>query len=295
MVAAATDFFYRLPMRAGGQRPGSHPGTSQGNGQEFVTHATLFSRPDPRRLDVRASLRDVRGDWLVRVMRQRVGVPVWLVADVSASMVFGARRSKLEVLSDLARAIGASAFRVGDAAGMVAFDTVEREDLYVPASLSRGVGHVMAAQLADPALAAQADAGERHRGDPVDGLRDTLQRLAGKQGLVFLASDFHWPLARLDETLDALSRAYVVPVIIWDPAETEPPVTNGLVSLRDAESAARSAIWLRPKLRSEWREAVEARRATLKAFFSNRGLRPFWVHGAFDADAMSEYFFEANA
>ncbi len=295
MASAATDFFYRLPLRAGGQRPGSHPGTSHGNGQEFVTHASLLSNPDPRRLDIRASLRDVRGDWLVRVMRQRVGVPVQLVADVSASMVFGAARPKLAVLADLARAIGASAFRVGDAAGMVAFDTAEREDLYVPASLSRGVGHLMAAQLESPALVARAEVGERHRGDPVDGLTQALQRLAGRQCLVFLASDFHFPLAKLDEALDTLSRAYVVPVILWDPAETEPPPANGLIALRDAESASRRTLWLRPKLREQWRDAVAERRATLQAFFSNRGLRPFWVQGAFDADAMSEYFFEANA
>ena len=165
-MTQATDFYYRLPMRAGSQRPGSHHGSSHGNGQEFVTHATLFSRPDPRRLDVRASLRDVRGDWLVRVMRQRVGVPVWLAADVSASMVFGASRTKLAVLSDLARAIGASASRVGDAAGMVAFDSAEREDLYVQSSMSRGIGHVMAAVLDDPQLAAHAEVGERHQGDP---------------------------------------------------------------------------------------------------------------------------------
>ncbi|WP_293388376.1 hypothetical protein [Nevskia sp.] len=294
-MSQASDFYYRLPMRAGGQRPGSHPGTSHGNGQEFVTHAPLFSHPDPRRLDVRASIRDVRGEWLVRVMRQRVGVPVQLVADVSASMLFGARRSKLAVLADLARAIGASAFRVGDAAGMVAFDTVEREDLYVPASLSRGVGHVMAAQLENPALVEHAEAGERHRGDPVEGLLQALQRLAGRQCLVFLASDFHFPLARLDEALDTLSRAYIVPVILWDPAETEPPPANGLIALRDAETAARRTMWLRPKLREQWRDAVAERRASLQTFFSNRGLRPFWAQGAFDADAMSEYFFEANA
>jgi len=295
MSSPATDFYYRLPTRAGTQRPGSHPGTSHGNGQEFVTHATLFSRPDPRRLDVRASLRDVRGDWLVRVMRQRVGVPVWLAADVSASMVFGAARTKLAVLADLARAIGASATRVGDAAGMVAFDSREREDLQVPASMSRGIGHVMAAALDDPQRAVQAEVGERHAGDPVDGLAAALRALAGRQCLVFLASDFHFPLARLDTALDPLSRAFIVPVIIWDPAEIEPPPLNGLASLRDAESAARSAIWLRPRLRAQWRAAVAERRATLAAYFANRGLRPFWVQGAFDADAMSEYFFEANA
>ncbi len=84
-------------------------------------------------------------------------------------------------------------------------------------------------------------------------------------------------------------------MILWDPAETEPPPANGLIALRDAETAARRTMWLRPKLREQWRDAVAERRTSLQTFFSNRGLRPFWAQGAFDADAMSEYFFEANA
>ena len=45
---AVHEFRYRLPRRAGGQRPGSHRGTALGTGLEFLTHARLFDRPDPR-------------------------------------------------------------------------------------------------------------------------------------------------------------------------------------------------------------------------------------------------------
>jgi len=86
------EFLYRLPSRVGGQRSGAHPGLGQGSGGEFIAHTSLFRRPDPRRLDLRASLRRVAAlddDWLVRVHRQRASVPVHLVVDVSASMQFG--------------------------------------------------------------------------------------------------------------------------------------------------------------------------------------------------------------
>ena len=36
------EFHYRLPKRAGGARPGSHPGSSFGAGQAFAMHARLF-------------------------------------------------------------------------------------------------------------------------------------------------------------------------------------------------------------------------------------------------------------
>jgi len=289
------DFHYRLPARMGGNRPGSHPGTSRGSGQEFIAHSPLFSQPDPRRLDVRASLRDPRGDWLVRVTRQRVGVPVYALCDVSASMLFGAARSKLAVMAEFVESMGQSAFRVGDASGMVAFDTREREDLLVPASMSRASGHLMAALLRDPALVESAAAGERHRGDPLTGLTEAALRLAGRQSLVFLVSDFHWDFARMDTALEALTRAWIVPIVIWDPAELEPPTEDGMVALRDAENGTRRTLWLRPKLRNQWREAVSQRREALRDYFRHRGLRAFFVTGGFDADAMSEYFFEANA
>src|SRR5215475_7053938 len=143
----AREFHYRIPGRISGQRPGSHPGSSVGAGQEFVAHRNLYDYPDPRRLDLRASLRTLQGEWLVRVNRQRTGTTVRALVDVSASMSFGASRPKLHVVADLVEALGVSAFRVGDAVGMLAFDTGERTELFMPARVSRGMGTIMAAAL----------------------------------------------------------------------------------------------------------------------------------------------------
>jgi hypothetical protein len=255
---------------------------------------SLYDRPDPRRLDLRASLRGFNEDWLVRVNRQRAGAAVRAIVDVSASMTFGGQRPKLHVVADFVEALGLSAFRVGDAVGMMAFDESERADLFMPARVSRGVGSVMAAALRDAtpspriSRAASGDIGSS------DGLEDAASRLAGQQGLVFLVSDFHWPLERLDIVLDLLAHAGVVPVIVWDPAETEPPSNNALASLRDAESGARRTLWLRPRLRQEWRQAVARRRAEIDSFFAAHSIRPFYVEGAFNADGLSRYFFEAD-
>ena len=114
-------------------------------------------------------------------------------------------------------------------------------------------------------------------------------------GLAFLVSDFHWPLERLNAILDLAAHAHVVPIIVWDPAETEPPARDALAPLRDAESGARRTLWLRPRLRSQWREAVARRRSELDALFAVRAIRPFYVVGEFDAEAMSRYFLEAGA
>ncbi len=146
-MTAAAEFFYKVPGKLGGIRPGAHSSSRLGQGQEFAAHARLFDSPDPRRLDLRASLRDVRGEWLVRTNRQRSSVRVQAVVDVSASMAFGARTRKLDVAADFVAALGYSAFRFGDSVGLCAFDQESRNDLYVPPSIGRGAGVLMADRL----------------------------------------------------------------------------------------------------------------------------------------------------
>jgi uncharacterized protein (DUF58 family) len=175
-VSEHRQFHYRLPQRIGGWRPGSHRGSSLGAGQEFVSHMRLYDRPDPRRLDLRASLRNIQQEWLVRVNRQQASIPVHAVVDVSASMGFGSRRRKLDVAAEFIEALGQSTFKVGDALGMLAFDSRERTDLFVPAMVSRGMGDTMAKLL----RTCSGKAGD------AAGLQDAIQHLAGRRGLVFL-------------------------------------------------------------------------------------------------------------
>ena len=279
------EFHYRLPQRIGGWRPGSHRGSTLGAGQEFVSHMRLYDRPDPRRLDLRASLRSIQQEWLVRVNRQQASIPVHVVVDVSASMSFGSQRSKLDVAAEFVEALGQSTFRVGDSLGMLAFDSRDRTDLFVPAMVSRGMGETMAALLRGTNGAAGNAAG----------LLDAIQPLAGRQGLVFLVSDFHWPLAGMSTALDSLVHSFVVPVVIWDIAEIRPPAHDGLAQLRDVESGAQRTLWMRPRMRERWLESAAARRTELDQMFASRGMRPFYVTGRFDSEAMSQYFFEVAA
>ncbi|WP_233806621.1 DUF58 domain-containing protein [Paraburkholderia sp. HP33-1] len=298
------EFHYRLPMRAAGARPGSHPGSSFGAGQQFAMHGRLFDYPDPRRLDLRASLRAARDEWLVRVHLQRVAVPVLAIVDVSASMQFGTHQTKLRVAADFVEALGHSAFRVGDRLGMLAFDRGERDDLFMPARTGRGTGTLLASMLrecssdraepgADPA--AVRAAGPQANGACVEALRRCAIRVAGRKALVFVVSDFHWPLSQLPPVLDMLVHACVVPMVVWDEAEITPPRHASLLAVNDAESGEERRVWLSRGMRERWRDGVARRREELGAVFGARGMRPFYVEGGFDPEAMSRYFLEMTA
>jgi len=251
-------------------------------------HGRLFDYPDPRRLDLRASLRAARSEWLVRVHLQRAAVPVQVIVDVSASMHFGTRQTKLQVAADFVEALGYSAFRVGDQLGMLAFDTRARDDLFMPARYGRGVGNLLATKLRESTSDAAGNGS-------LAGLHRAASTLAGKQALVFLVSDFHWPLVELPAVLDLLVHACVVPMVVWDSAEIAPPRGGPLLAVNDAESAGQRTLWLRESVRERWREAVARRRAELSKIFGVRGMQPFYVESVFNPEAMSRYFLEAIA
>jgi len=254
----------------------------------FAAHARLFDQPDPRRLDLRASLSDVRRDWLVRTHHQRSSVSVKAIVDVSASMQYGTTQSKLQIAADFLDALGYSAHRYGDSVSLLAFDHAFRDDLYVPPLTGRGVGLTMAAKISTCDV-------RQTRAGGTGGLVDCAERIGGTGGLVFIVSDFHWSLDSLPSVLNNLAGALVVPLVVWDAAEIEPPVQGHWLSVRDAESGRYKRVWLREKTRRRWQENVAQRRADLAAVFGARDSHPFYVEGSFEAESLSQYFMERVA
>lgn len=275
------EFHYRISWRARGYRPGHHKGRQGGGGAEFRGHAPLLSFPDPRRLDVLASLRDPFEEWKVRLYSQRTSVPVYLLADVSASMVFRGERRKLDVLADLAGSTAYSAYRTGDPFGCIPCDETMREDLLLPLTHSRAAGVEMGRRLR--AL--------EPTGKSAAGLLRGTEQVARQRSLVFVVSDFHFPDALLEEILGALARHEVVPIVLWDRAEFEALPSFGLALLEDPESGRRRTLLLRPRLKERIAAAYAARRESLRRRLLDRGTRPFFLVGDFNADALSEFFY----
>ncbi len=292
-------FHYFVSGRAAGRRPGAHAGRTEGAGQLFASHRRLFDHPDPRRIDVRASLRNPHGEWLVRLARQRVAVPVQVIVDVSASMHVGVQQRKLDAVADFVEGLGLSSFGIGDPMGLSAFDGVHAEplaDWHHPPRLGRGVGAMLAARLR--ALAPPPRTSRQQAGAGLTACAQALAAQGRRDGLVFIASDFHGIDAHhLNSAIEAIGPTRVVPMLVWDPHEIEPPEGQGLLSLADAESRGRRSLWLRPSLRLQWRDAVAQRRQMLGALFAHHDCpmhELMGAHGRFDPDALTRYFYESR-
>ncbi|MBX2883235.1 MAG: hypothetical protein KTR32_25000 [Granulosicoccus sp.] len=287
MSSALQEFVYKMPGVAGGNRPGAHRSKSRGAGMSFIAHARLFDQPDPRRLDLRASVLNLHGDWLVRSYLQRSSIAIKAIVDVSESMRYGSP-GKLQVAADFLQSLGQSAYGYGDAVSLLAFDHKFREDLFLPARTSRANGLTMATRVLESACAKHGDAA-------ITGFSDALERVSGSSGLVFAVSDFHWPIDQLTRALDKLSTAVVVPLVIWDQSEIVPPPAGQWVSVNDIKSRRKRHLWMKQRTRDQWIDNIRLRRTQLCDAFEHHNCIPIFLNSRFDADILSRYFMEKVA
>ncbi len=278
------EFHYRIHWRSRGHVTGAHRGTQSGAGFEFTGHRALAEGGDPRRLDIRASLRDPFGRWQVRVFAQRSAIPVVLLADLSASMAVQGQHDKWQSLVDLTRSLAWSVSRNGDLFSFIGCDEQVRQDLFVPPTQRRAATLAVADRLLQ----------SRPMGRPAaQGLLQAANWLPQRRSLVFLVSDFHHPVAFIEQLLAALQGHDVVPVVLWDPVETQVPKGRGLLRLQDSETGQHRLVWLRPALQAAWRAALTERRAMLLRQCERLGRPPLIIEDAFHPDQITRYFHAA--
>lgn len=284
MAAMIREFHYQVPWRAHGAHPGHHAGVSAGDGFEFQGHASWLSQPDPRHLDVRATLANPFGHLMVKSFRQSSAIPVYLLADLSASMGFVGTRSKTDLLAELAAAIAFSAYRTGDPFGFFGCGETLLPELTLPLRWHKGLAGDLRARLS------QLRPSGRHF---FGGLAACAAEMGRRKALVFLLSDFHAATGPIEHTLQALLHHDVVPLVLWDSAEYARLPAWGWTEWADPETGQRRRLFMRPSLQARIRAAYAERRAELRHLFVSHGREPFFIEDRFDADALTRYFFQA--
>lgn len=274
------DFAYAVAWRAGGQVVGVHSSRSIGSGSEFHDFVPFERHPDGRRIDVRASARDPYGRLQVRRFETRNRIAVHVVVDVSASMGFLGQSRKPEIAGAVAAAVAAAARRIGDRFALTVVDGEGRSER------TQALGPAPAAEIIAATVAGYRPAGKGTRG-----LLEAAAGLAGRRALVFLVSDFRFPVEDLGDLLDRLGNHDVVPVEVIDPAETDWP-TWGLAEVADLETGQVRLAVLRPALVRRMNDERAARDAALRRLFAERGRRPFRVVGRLDLSAFAEHLLE---
>ncbi|MGH8503603.1 MAG: DUF58 domain-containing protein [Gammaproteobacteria bacterium] len=280
---AVPEFHYRISWRAAGAQPGHHRSSRIGGGQEFREFAPLIRHPDPRRIDLRTSLRDPFERFYVRVFNQRSAISVYAIADLSASMSFSGTVNKTQLLRDFCMSLAISAYRTGDAFGFIGCDARVRPELHLPATRRRGVAWELKQRLA--ALHPTESS--------ADALLQVSRYVTGRSKLLFLISDFHLPLQVIDGALRSLSKHDVVPVMIWSHDEYANLPSWGLTRTRDLESGQARLLWLRPSLREKLVRSFNDRKHALINLFVAHGREPFLLLDRVSGEALTAYFHRA--
>jgi uncharacterized protein (DUF58 family) len=273
-------FYYSIGWRSRARHPGSHNSNQRGMGMEFRGHTTLLSYPDPRRIDIRQTIRDPLEQVHVRIFNQKSISPVYVLCDLSASMNFGSHFRKLSIASDIEKSSAQSASHAGEPFTFIGFDEEVREDWLTPASFKPHHAIEMADKLKEYHPTA-----ENSRG-----LLDVMRYLTRERGLIFLISDFHMPLKDLEAAMSELLRHHVVPIVLWDKGEYENLPDFGITNITDSETGAKRTLFLRKDYKQRIIDSFEARKIAINTLFMQFDTPPIFLESTFDADELTEYF-----
>jgi uncharacterized protein (DUF58 family) len=278
----AKEFSYQIGWRSRGRHPGRHASAQRGLGMEFRGHAPLIAYPDPRRIDIRQTIRDPFDQVWVRIFNQKSSIPVYVVCDLSGSMGFCGQMRKLEIAADIAASAAWSAFRVNDPFGFIGFDEEVREDWMFSSTTRVHGAFEMTERLA----------GYRPGHVGAQGLRDVSRFLSRERSLVLLVSDFHTTLDELEQNLSTLVRHHVVPLVLWDAAEYRNLPEFGVASITDCETGMRRTLFLRKHFRERILQSFADRRSALEKLFMSLDMPPLFIEDGFEADDLTEYFYQ---
>ncbi|WP_232056809.1 MULTISPECIES: DUF58 domain-containing protein [Methylomonas] len=276
MTNEIAGFQYRLTHALPGVFPGAHPGQMLGAGQLFKRHEPLIANPDPRRIDLRASLLDPFGGYRVRVYQQPSQLTVYVIADLSASM-----GNKLTLVGDFVAAAAQSTYEYGDRFGFIGCGPSATPDWLVPACNLPHTLRKLAEQL------------RRYRvGGDARSLRSVAPLLPKRRSLIFLLSDFHFSLTELNALIPPLAGHALVPVVCWDPSEYATLPNWGLARLKDAETGRDRSVFLRPELKQRIEQAYQRRRVALGRRLRDFGREPLFLEGRYRSAPINRYFLQ---
>ena len=278
--AYAQTFTYQIPWKSSSIHAGEHSGSQRGLGFDYRGNVSLLDYPDARRMDLRQTLRDPYEQVQVKLFNQDNITPIFAVCDLSSSMQFRGRQRKLDQAKEIAASIALSAFNAGDVFSLIGYNQQVVEEFTLPLSLHVHQALELIGELHD----------YRKMRVGAEGIMAVHQFLSQQKGLVFWISDFHMPIAMIEQALNGMSVHQVVPVVLWDDQEYKQLPRFGFGNMIDPETGHNRTIFFRDAVRSQFEAAFIERKQALDALFSRFDSQPLYLGGEFDPEAMSHYF-----
>ncbi len=279
-TAKQTLIHYQINWKPSGFQPGTKRGLTAGIGDQLRAKVLLRDHPDPRRLDLRASMRDPFERLWVRDFYLNTAFKVIVLLDMSASMAYRGTVNRMHVAAEISQQLAISAYRSSDAFGLYAANEKPIKQATLPPRVNKSAWLWVQQHLAKL----------QPNGNSATGLIKLVPMLPQRRSLVFVVSDFCWPTGQYQQLLKALNHHDVIPMVLQDPAETEALPKRGIASVRDLETGQTQFIWMRPSLKAQLMKQQQAQWGQLSAISHRHGVQPFCIKGAFSVARLNQYF-----
>ena len=278
------DFFnYHINWKSRGIHPGNHKSDQRGMGIEFAGHSNLLDYPDPRRIDLRMTMKDPMDQVYVRIFNQRSASPVMIFSDLSSSMRFGnEHENKICKSSLIAQIIRNSAYRNSDAVGFVGFNNDIPQEWTSPLSYKPYRVDALIKEMKDYTP-------ENKDSSAITKLHSLLPK---DHTLIFIISDFHMPNEHIINFLSNTKKHTVIPIILWDEKEFKDLPRFGITTLTDPETFEEKTVLMRKRLAKKIAKMFENQKNNLTTIFNRFDAPPFFVTNKFNPDHMTQYFNE---
>lgn len=281
-MAQSTLIHYHIGWKPSGHQPGAKRGRNAGIGDQLRAKVLLRDHPDPRRLDLRASMRDPFERLWVRDFYLNTAFKVIVLIDASASMAYQGVVARLKVVEEITAQLAISAYRSGDAFGVFVAKKKILMDRYLPPRVNRSAWLWARNQI--PKI--------NPEGQHADGLLDVIPKLPQRKSLIFLVSDFRWKSDLYHQVLKGLHHHDLVPIMLQDPAEVSVLPSKGMAIVRDMETGQNQFIWMRAALKEKIEHARNNHLQNIQLLSRRFGVQPFIVKGQFNAGKLNQYFME---
>jgi len=207
---------------------GEYQSAFKGRGMEFAEVREYQAGDDVRSIDWNVSAR--MGRPFIKEYQEERELTVMIMADVSASGLFGTSRTKREVIAELAAALSFSAIKNQDKVGLCLF--TDRVEKYIPPK--KGRGHVW--RVIEEVLKFEPE----HKGTDLSVPLEYINRVLHRRAICFLISDFL--AGGYERSLQIANKRHdLIGVSVRDPREAEIPGV-GLLTLEDAETGERIMV-----------------------------------------------------
>ncbi len=276
---------YRIRWKPSGNQPGTVRGQSAGIGDRLRALVLMRDHPDPRRLDLRTSMRDPFERLWVRDFYLNTAIKVVVLLDTSASMAYVGEVNRMQVAQHICAQLALSAYRSGDAFGLYAGCETLMKPAVLPPRLNRSAWLWVNQHLSSI----------KPKGANADSLIKVVAQLPKRRSLVFVISDFRWQEGKAKQLFKTLSHHDVVPVMLQDPAEFNQLPHHGIATLQDVETGQSRFVWMRSSLLKRIENARNQHVNAVNIASRAYGYKPVLVRGAFEPAQLTRYFMERRA